>query len=69
MGFEGSYSTVRRYLENMKKITDIFIRINTLAGEEAQVDFGYAGITKDDTGKNRKTWVFNMRLPVMEIFP
>jgi len=46
----------------MKKITDIFIRVNTLAGEEAQVDFGYVGITRDDDGKNRKTWVFNMRL-------
>jgi len=62
MGFEGSYSAVRRYLENMKKITDIFVRVNTLPGEEAQVDFGYVGITRDDTGKNRKTWVFNMRL-------
>ncbi len=61
-GFEGSYSTVRRYLQNMRKITDIFVRVNTLAGEEAQVDFGYAGITRDDAGKNRKTWVFNMRL-------
>ena len=62
LDFKGSYSTVRRYLQNMKKLTDIFIRINTLAGEEAQVDFGYVGITRDDSGKNRKTWVFNMRL-------
>jgi len=53
-GFKGSYSTVRRYLQNMKKLTDIFIRINTLAGEEAQVDFGYVGITRDDSGKNSK---------------
>ena len=62
LDFKGSYSTVRRYLQNMKKLTDIFIRINTLAGEEAQVDFGYVGISRDDSGKNRKTWVFNMRL-------
>lgn len=61
-GFDGSYSTVRRYLQNMRKITDIFVRVNTLPGEEAQVDFGYVGITRDDAGKNRKTWVFNMRL-------
>ncbi|MDD5601062.1 MAG: hypothetical protein PHC87_04865 [Actinomycetota bacterium] len=25
-------------------------------------NFGYIGITKDDAGKNRKTWVFGMRL-------
>jgi len=62
LGFKGSYPTVRRYIKKMKKITDIFIRINTLPGEEAQVDFGYVGITRDDDGKNRKTWVFNMRL-------
>lgn len=62
LGFKGSYPTVKRYIKKIKKISDIFIRINTLPGEEAQVDFGYVGITKDDTGKNRKTWVFNMRL-------
>ena len=69
LGFKGSYPTVKRYIKKMKKITDIFIRVNTLAGEEAQVDFGYVGITRDDDGKNRKTWVFNMRLCFMEIFP
>ena len=62
LGFKGSYPTVKRYIKKMKKITDIFIRVNTLAGEEAQVDFGYVGITRDNDGKNRKTWVFNMRL-------
>jgi len=55
LDFKGSYSTVRRCIQKMKKITDIFIRINTLAGEEAQVDFGYVGITRDDSDKNRKT--------------
>lgn len=62
LGFKGSYPTVKRYIKKIKKISDIFIRINTLPGEEAQVDFGYVGITKDDTGKNRKTWVSGMRL-------
>lgn len=38
------------------------MRIHTLPGEEAQVDFGYVGKTKDNEGKLRKTWVFNMRL-------
>jgi len=62
LGFKGSYPTVKRYIKKMKKISEIFVRINTLPGEEAQVDFGYVGITRDDSGKNRKTWVFNMRL-------
>ena len=51
LGFKGSYPTVRRYIKKMKKITDIFVRINTLPGEEAQVNFGYVGITRDDDGK------------------
>ena len=33
-----------------------------MPGEEAQVDFGYLGMSPDDTGKRKKTWVFNMRL-------
>ena len=35
--------------------------MHTLPGEEAQVDFGYLGLTYYK-GKKRKTWVFNMRL-------
>lgn len=38
------------------------MRVHTPCGQEAQVDFGYVGKTKDDAGKLRKTWVFNMRL-------
>ena len=36
--------------------------MRTNSGEEAQVDFGYAGLTPDNNKKRRKTWVFNMRL-------
>jgi len=61
-GFRGSYSTVKKYIQEIKRKDNIFVRIHTEPGEEAQVDFGYLGITKDDAGKNRKTWVFNMRL-------
>jgi len=64
LGFKGSYPTVKRYIKKIKKISDIFIRINTLPGEEAQVDFGYVGITKDDTGKNRKTCVCSLSFPL-----
>lgn len=61
LGFLGSYSSVKKYIRKLKKKEDIFVRIHTLPGHEAQVDFGYVGRTKDE-GRSRKTWVFNMRL-------
>jgi transposase len=57
-----SYPTVKRYVANIKKRDTIFIRIHTKPGEEAQVDFGYVGLTLDNNGKKRRTWVFNMKL-------
>jgi len=61
-GIPGAYPTVKRYVGNIKKRENIFMRIHTKPGEEAQVDFGYVGYTKDNTGKRRKTWVFNMKM-------
>jgi transposase len=61
-GFTGSYPTVKRYVSKTKRKEDIFIRIHSQPGQEAQVDFGYFGMSKDDGGKNKKTWIFNMRL-------
>jgi len=60
-GVKAGYSTVKDYISQIKKREKIFIRIHTLPGEEAQVDFGYLGYTLYK-GKKRKTWVFNMRL-------
>lgn len=60
-GFAGKYSAVKKYVRKIKG-KEIFIRVHTPAGHEAQVDFGYVGRTKDDAGASRKTWVFNMRL-------
>ena len=62
LGSTASYPTVKRYAGNIKKRANIFVRIHTKPGEEAQVDFGYAGYTIDNAGKRRKTWVFNMKL-------
>ena len=62
MGVKISYSAVKRYIRDIKQREEIFVRIETKPGQEAQVDFGYAGLTPDNTGKKRKTWVFNMRL-------
>lgn len=61
-GFKGSYTTVKKYVSKLKRKDNIFIRIHTEPGEEAQVDFGYLGMSRDDSGKNKKTWIFNMRL-------
>jgi len=60
-GIKVGYSTVKDYICKIKKRDNIFIRMHTLPGEEAQVDFGYLGYTLYQ-GKKRKTWVFNMRL-------
>ncbi len=60
-GVKVGYSTVKDYLSSIKKREKVFLRIHTLPGEEAQVDFGYVGYTPY-RGKRRKTWVFNMRL-------
>jgi hypothetical protein len=42
---------------------ETFVRLEVAPGSEAQVDFGYAGLTIDSrTGQARKTWVFVMVL-------
>ena len=61
-GLKIGYSTVKRFVNSIKKNKNIFIRLHTKPAEEAQVDFGYVGYTLDNSGKRRKTWVFNMRL-------
>lgn len=60
--YSGTYSSVKKYVRKLKKNTDVFVRIHTDPGKEAQVDFGYVGLTTDNNNKKRKTWVFNMRL-------
>lgn len=62
MGVKIGYTTVKYFIVSIKKNQNIFIRVHTQPGEEAQVDFGYVGYTFDNAGKRRKTWVFNMRL-------
>jgi len=62
LGSSVSYSTVKKYITCIKKREDVCVRFHTKPGEEAQVDFGYVGLTPDKNGKRRKTWVFNMRL-------
>lgn len=62
--FTGSYSSVRRFVRTLEPRTpDACVRVETPPGEEAQVDFGYAGALADPvTGEMRRAWVFVMTL-------
>jgi transposase len=62
--YTGSYSAVYRFVRSLEPLEpDVTVRVETRPGEEAQVDFGYAGKMFDpETGKLRKTWVFVMTL-------
>jgi len=60
--YEGSYDTVKRYVSKIKnEPSKVYMVLNTLPGEEAQVDFGYIG-TLNVHGKRKKAWVFVMEL-------
>jgi transposase len=55
---------VRRHVSRVRpKAPEAFCRIETKPGEEAQVDFGSAGLQWDaQAGKRRRAWVFVMTL-------
>jgi transposase len=63
-GYTGSYSSVCRFVNRIRPaVPEVVCRIETAAGEEAQVDFGYAGLQWDrQRGKWRKAWMFVMVL-------
>ena len=64
-GFTGSYSAVRRFVHCLEpqKPKEVFVRVECQPGQQAQVDFGYAGRMLDPaTGKPRKSWAFVMTL-------
>ena len=63
-GYDGSYSSVYRFVRALEPLEpDVTVRVETRPGEEAQVDFGYAGKMIDpETGDLRRTWVFVMTL-------
>jgi len=62
--FEGSYSSVYRLVRRIEPHTpEACVRVEVGPGEEAQVDFGYAGRLLDPVfGTLRKAWVFVMTL-------
>ena len=63
-GFRGSYMAVWRFVQQLEPSKpDVTVRVETTPGEEAQVDFGYAGRMIDPaTGEIRKAWAFVMTL-------
>jgi len=67
-GYAGSVSAVRRLCRRLARERgpvpeDVVIRVETAAGEVAQVDFAYAGLRYDPVaGLARKSWLFVMAL-------
>jgi len=64
-GHPVSYSALRRLVHRLEPVRPptVVVRVEAKPGSEAQVDFGYAGLTLDRaSGTARKTWVFVMVL-------
>ena len=63
-GYRGSYAAVHRFVQRLEPPTpEATVRVETRPGEEAQVDFGYAGRMVDaETGVERRSWAFVMTL-------
>jgi len=64
-GYRGSYSAVRRFVRGLepRPKPEIMVRVERKPGEEAQVDFGYAGMMLDpETGELRRAWAFVLTL-------
>jgi len=58
--YPGSYSSVRRFVNKMQSTDpEVFVRVHTAPGEEAQVDFGGVGQLYDpNSGRLRRAHVF-----------
>lgn len=63
-GFRGSYGAVYRFVRALEPATpEAFVRVETPPGDEAQVDFGYAGAMLDPRDRVlRRAWAFVMTL-------
>jgi transposase len=64
LGYTGSYSSIRRFVRTLQPAkSKAVVRVHTLPGEEAQVDFGFAGTLLDPIGaRPRRAWIFVMTL-------
>ena len=62
-GFEGSYSSVKRFVKKLNKRSQIPCRrFETEPGLEAQVDFGSGPTIPGPDGRMKKTWIFRIVL-------
>lgn len=62
-GFKPSYYSVRRYVMQLQDQAPLpFRRMETLPGEEMQIDFGTAALVVDKHGKKRRPWLFRVVL-------
>ena len=62
-GFAASYWSVRRFVARLKTKSALpFRRLETLPGEEAQVDFGTGAPIHTPDGKRRRPWIFRIVL-------
>jgi transposase len=56
--YDGSYDTVKRYIKNLKsEPKKVYMVLNTLPGEEAQIESGYIGSLKSNN-RLKKAWIF-----------
>jgi transposase len=61
-GFDASYPTVQRHVKSLRRVDpEVFCRMRSRPGEEAQIDFGEIGKLLVD-GKPRKAHLFVMTL-------
>lgn len=56
-GYTKSYGSLTRYIKKYKIQNNSCIRFHTLAGEEAQVDFGDIGLQYNAQGRRVKAYV------------
>lgn len=58
--YAGSYSAVRRFVQQLRRSEpEVYVRVHTAPGEEAQVDFGHVGSLFDPAcGQARPAYVF-----------
>lgn len=61
-GLSVSYSAVRRYAGSLSGPGESFVPMQSEAGEEAQVDFGYLGLYTREDGRKVKVWGFSLVL-------
>lgn len=62
-GFTHQYNSVKRFVRHLKlREPERFDVLESLPGEEAQVDFGQGAPTRTANGKYRRPWLFVMTL-------